>query len=68
MDLQAKYGKIMQNRHITQRFGAELQSICREQDAELSSIVLVLNFQVMAFGIYASPKDSILVLVGSLLF
>ena len=41
----------MQHRHITWRLGAELQPVCREQDVELSSIVLVLNFQVMTFGI-----------------
>ena len=57
----------MQNRHITWRFGAELQPVCREQDVELSSIVLVLNLQVMTFGICESPKGSVLVLVGSLL-
>ena len=45
------------NRHITWRFGAELQPVCREQDVELNSIVLVLNFQV-TFGICESPKDT----------
>ena len=40
----------MHNRHITWRFGAELQPVCREQDVELSSIV-ALNLQVMTFGI-----------------
>ena len=58
----------MHNRHTTWRFGAELQPLCREQDVELSSIVLVLNLHVMTFGICESPKGSDLVLVGSLLF
>ena len=47
----------MHNRHITWRFGAELQPVCREQDVELSSIVLVLNFQVMTFGICVPKRQ-----------